>query len=245
MTAPLTFIPGWGSKASVWAPLIDHLRAGHTVRLLDLPGLGDMPAASDATLTCWADALASRFDGPAVLCGWSLGAMLALQLAVRHPPLVAALILIAPTPRFVAGADWSHGLGQSTVDQFRRGFENDPAATLRRFAALQVMGDAHRRTVGRELEATRMTHTRDSNNALADGLRVLADSDLRADVIALDVPLRLLHGDNDALMPVGAAEWLADNVPGARLSVFKGCGHAPLLSRPLECASLIESFLDD
>ena len=43
-------------------------------------------------------------------------------------------------------------------------------------------------------------------------------------------------------MPVAAAEWLADALPLGRMSVLKHTGHAPFVSRPTECATLIESF---
>lgn len=244
-TTSLSFIPGWGSSTSVWTPLIGQLYGTRPIRLLDLPGQGDTPAASGATLANWAEALASRLDGPTVLCGWSLGAMIALQLALQRPQLVEALVLIAPTPRFVACEDWPHGLEPNTVDRFRSGFSSDSEAILRRFAALQAMGDDHRHAVKRELEAARLPHNEDCDQALAQGLAVLSVSDLRADVLTLDIPARILHGDGDALMPLPAALWLADHLPSARLSVLEGCGHAPLLSRPLECATLIESFLDD
>ena len=47
------------------------------------------------------------------------------------------------------------------------------------------------------------------------------------------------------LMPLAAAEWLADQLPGGRLSVFGQSGHAPFLSRPADCAGLIEGFADE
>jgi pimeloyl-[acyl-carrier protein] methyl ester esterase len=56
--------------------------------------------------------------------------------------------------------------------------------------------------------------------------------------------VRLLHGAGDALMPLAAAQWLADALPDGRLSIFDDCGHAPFLSRPRDCAVLIESFAD-
>jgi pimeloyl-[acyl-carrier protein] methyl ester esterase len=41
-------------------------------------------------------------------------------------------------------------------------------------------------------------------------------------------------------MPLAGAEWLAGQLPQGRLTVFDDCGHAPFLSRPAECAALIE-----
>lgn len=241
---PVTFIPGWGSQARVWTPLIAQLgKRPH--RLLELPGEGETPKSPRAGIIEWADTLASRLDGPSTLCGWSLGAMLAMQIALRRPDLVEALVLIAPTPSFVARSDWPHGLDAHTVDLFRNGLATDPAAIRRRFVALQALGDSRRRAVATALEATQPAGTSQADDSRADGLTVLVEADLRASIARLALPVRILHGANDALMPVGAAEWLADQLPQARLSIFKDCGHAPFLSRPQDCAALIESFVDE
>ena len=69
--------------------------------------------------------------------------------------------------------------------------------------------------------------------------------DLRSAVPQIRQPVRLLHGAGDTLMPVAAAEWLADTLPDGRLSIFADAGHAPFLSRPQDCASLIEGFARD
>jgi pimeloyl-[acyl-carrier protein] methyl ester esterase len=45
-------------------------------------------------------------------------------------------------------------------------------------------------------------------------------------------------------MPLAAARSLADALPHARLNILENCGHAPLLSRPADCAALIREQLD-
>nr|WP_298602731.1 alpha/beta hydrolase [uncultured Zoogloea sp.] len=81
--------------------------------------------------------------------------------------------------------------------------------------------------------------------ALASGLKLLADTDLRASIGNIRQPVRLIHGAEDRLMPAAAAEWLADALPDGRLSVFADCGHAPQLSRPTDCATLIATFASE
>lgn len=244
IAAPLALIPGWGARAQVWEAVVAHLSEPLAVQLLELPGVGGTPGAAGDTLAHWADALAARLTQPVVLCGWSLGAMVAMEVARRHPALVEALVLIAATPRFVACADWPHGLDPDTVARFRAGFATDPQAILRRFRALQVMGDSHRRELAAALESCHPGRSSESDAALAEGLRILAASDLRPCLGELVVRTRIVHGANDGLMPEAAARWLADALPDARLTVLQDSGHAVLLSRPHECAVLIESFLD-
>lgn len=191
--------------------------------------------------------MAATLPPAATVCGWSLGALVALDLAIHYPERVRRLVMIGGTPRFVGGTDWPHGLGADTVTAFRREFTNEPATVLRRFRALQVLGDARRRDTGARLEEalSAVTPNAAQTAALAEGLTILAGSDLRADVARVTQPALLIHGAHDALMPVGAAHWLAGALPAARLEVFGDCGHAPLLAHAADCAALLRDFARD
>ncbi|WP_374240963.1 alpha/beta fold hydrolase [Zoogloea sp.] len=238
---PLVLLHGWGLSSGVWAPLLAELGPTVNAIAVDLPGHGGAAPAGD-TLASWADALAPRLPDGAVLVGWSLGAQLALHLAAHAPHKVSRLVLIAATPRFVQAPDWPAALPEATLAGFRGDFDTTPDATQRRFTALQAMGDGRRREVIAALNAALTPADAAHHPALATGLRLLADTDLRPRLADVRQPVRLLHGAEDRLMPVAAAEWLADALPDARLSVFKDCGHAPQLSRPADCATLIRAF---
>ena len=141
-----------------------------------LPGHGTA-APAGASLAAWADLLAADIPDGAALGGWSLGALLALEIARRHPGKASRLLLIGATPRFVAAPDWPHGLASETVAAFRAGYAADPAATLKRFLALQCLGDARRKTVLARLAAT--LAPRAASGGLDEGLALLAGTDLR------------------------------------------------------------------
>ena len=244
MRPPLVMLHGWASSPAVWQATTRRMGA-HDARPLILPG---HPGGIVGLATClddWALAMLDdcppRFD----LCGWSLGALLAMRLAARTPGAISKLILIGASPCFVRRTDWAPALDADTVNGFRHEFSVAPSQVLRRFIALQALGDAARRPVSAALNAA-LTAVDDSTAPqLGDALSVLADTDLRAQVANIACPVRLLHGAHDALMPVEAARWLADTLPEARLTVFDAAGHAPFLSRPDDCATLISTFIDD
>jgi len=243
----LVLLHGWGLGPQVWTALTPHLPAGLRVRTPALSGHGGALARSP-TLEAWGDALLPELPDGAVVCGWSLGGLVALDLARRHPQKVARLVLIGTSPCFVtrtdsARAPWPHGLAAATVAGFIDDFAHDPAATLRRFVALQALGDARRRTVSNALNAALVNLEKCDRNMLASGLELLADTDRRAALDDVRQPVQLIHGGGDALMPLAAAEWLATRLPDARLARFDDCGHAPFLSRPEDCAALIEDVV--
>ncbi|WP_231874402.1 alpha/beta fold hydrolase [Azoarcus sp. KH32C] len=229
---------GWGLTPAVWRNFLPALPSGLDIRTPALPGHGCDAAPDSLDIADWADALAPTLPDGAVVCGWSLGGMIAMNLARRRPEKVSRLILIGTSPRFIADPqqDWPHGLAATTVREFIDNFEAAPEATLKRFIALQTLGDAHRRPVGSALTEALTGIETNSLPHLARGLRLLAASDQRAIASGIRQPVTLIHGAADALMPIGAAHWLANAFPSARLTVLDSCGHAPFLSRPDVCA---------
>ncbi|MCL1860376.1 MAG: alpha/beta fold hydrolase [Proteobacteria bacterium] len=245
--APLLFLHGWAMTPEVWQALIAALiteNADFEIHAPALPGHDGHAIDFAPTLAAWADALAPALPSSATVIGWSLGAALALELARSRPERVERLILLGATPRFISAPDWPHGLDAELVTSFTDGYLSQPTQTLHRFLALQTLGDASRRRLSPQLEAAAVPHAGHPLPALADGLKILAESDLRPWLAEIRQPVHLIHGDNDALMPLEAARWLAAALPHARLSVYEHCGHAPLLSRPEDCVALIHASLN-
>lgn len=250
-TLPLVLLHGWGLSARVWAGLRAALPEELAVHAPELPGHGEAPPAAAATLEAWGEQLLAAMPARAVLCGWSLGGLIALDLALRHPQRIARVVLTGASPCFVARAAddahgaWPHGLAPTTVDEFIAGFATDAPATLRRFVALQALGDGQRRTVATALAKALSGCDGTRRAALADGLELLARADLRPALPRLHVPVESMHGAHDALMPVDGARWLARQWPQSRLTVFDDCGHAPFLSHPAACAAIIARNVAD
>jgi pimeloyl-[acyl-carrier protein] methyl ester esterase len=228
---------------AVWQPLTAALGAfeSHTPAL---PGHDGNAANVMPTLAAWADALAPALPTEATVIGWSLGALLALELARTRPDRVKRLILLGATPCFVSAPGWPHGLDAAVVASFTDGYTDQPTQTLRRFLALQTLGEPSRRQLLSQLETAAVPHAGHPLPALVDGLKILAESDLRPQLAEIGQPVHLIHGNDDALMPIEAAYRLASALPRARLTVYEHCGHAPLLSRPNDCATLIRASLD-
>jgi pimeloyl-[acyl-carrier protein] methyl ester esterase len=245
---PLVLLHGWGMTPRIW----NGLRICLSPRIAAtpaLPGHGGVPSPGP-DLAAWSDALLAELPAHCVLGGWSLGGMLALDIARRHPQRVRHLVLFGATPCFVSRAEtltqpaWAHGLAPDVVRGFRDGFGADPDATLRRFLALQATGESRRRGVVHSLGRAVVAPDEYARQGLADGLGILVNSDLRGAVADVRTPVTLIHGRDDALMPLAAAEWLAAHLPQARLTVLDDCGHAPFVSRSEDCARAMAGAFD-
>ena len=193
-----------------------------------------------------AAAITESLPAGCTLCGWSLGALLAMQAALLLPPLapqrVARLILCGATPSFVEHDGWPHAQASALLDRFDAALTDDAAATLKRFIALFNQGDHQARAITRTLSRGLAADGLADGATLARGLDWLRRVDLRAQLSAIAQPTLVIHGENDPLMPLAAAHWLADALPDAQLEVFDGAAHAPFLNNRERFAQLLIDF---
>ena len=181
-------------------------------------------------------------NGAAVL-GWSLGGMVALELARSRPGDLAALVLIATTPCFLARDDWPAGMNPGVLDGFAAGLAGDYRRTLSNFLALQTWGDENASQALRSLRANLDSHGEPDPQALIAGLGILRTADLRDALAAITVPSLVIAGEHDRITPVAAGRELASRLPSARFVEVPKAGHAPFLSHPETVRREVESFL--
>lgn len=241
----IVLLHGWALHGGVMEPLAAALAGGaRAVACPDLPGHGGRPfEPAFANLDQLAAAVASGLPPACTLLGWSLGGMVAARLAAAGHPSVRRLVLVATTPRFVAGEDWPHGLRPDLVEEFAAELERDYQGLVRRFLSLQARGDEQARDVLRRLRNEVFARGEPERAALRAGLDVLREADLRGTVGDIRVPTLVVSGEHDRLTLPGAARWLAGHVPGARLVMVPGAGHAPFLSHPQQFLAACRGFL--
>jgi len=232
MTTPLAFLHGWGQSARVWHGQREHFSQGWSVNMLNLPGHG---GAADAPASEWVNILqASLPEEPCVLVGWSLGGMLAMQLAAAFPQRIAGLVLVSTTPCFCNRPGWTHGCPDEVFRDSESGVKENTAKAMIRFFALilhVLHGDDLTRLEFNAIAKAAVDRTHPaSTDGLIHGLSLLRDLDLRNMLSDIDIPCLVMHGDQDAVVPLAAGEYLADHISGAALERFEGCGHAPFLT---------------
>jgi len=225
----LALIHGWGIGTSVWQPLVGPLAENCRVHLVDLPGYGASPD-DDEGFAQTARRLIESLPAGVTLCAWSLGASLAMHAALSFPQRVAALILVGGTPRFTCDDDWPAAQTAQLLDRFAGEVQRRPEQALQRFAALISQGEDDPRRLTRALLLTLRQSPTPAASTLQRGLDWLREIDLRQTVHAISLPCLLLHGANDPLNPLAAAQWLARALPHARLETFPAAGHAPFLA---------------
>jgi pimeloyl-[acyl-carrier protein] methyl ester esterase len=238
----LVLLHGWGMNAAVWRALSAALSADFCVHAVEMPGYGIAAEASCDTLAATVAALAAAVPQRATVCGWSLGGQVALAWARALPLQVARLILLATTPRFVAADDWADGMAPAEFAEFAGDVAANPPRARMRFLALQANGDGAAREVLRELRGAFDGGGEAAPPALAAGLQLLRDNDLRADLEVIGQPALVMHGVNDALIPCAAGAYLARTLPDAEFALVNGAGHAVFVTREAMVARRILEF---
>jgi pimeloyl-[acyl-carrier protein] methyl ester esterase len=226
------FVHGWAMNSAVWQSLTASLPDWLDVICVDLPGHGSMAEVNAAGLAEQVQLLAAVSQRPALWIGWSMGGLAVLRLAQLHPERVASIFMVASTPCFVRRHDWHTAVDASVFTEFAAAFDNDIESTLRRFLALQVLGDKNALKIVKQLQGAMSARGQASTQALHAGLQQLLESDLRHDLSLLKCPLHWHLGGRDTLIPVALVDSLRTVNANIEISIEPDAGHAPFISHP-------------
>ncbi len=244
---PLVLLHGWSMSHAVFSELAGFLAGDYRLLMPDLPGHGQSAAVEPCRLASFAQILADWLKhlglAEVALLGWSLGGQLALQFSADFPQQVGRLLLLATTPRFCAGDNWSAGLPASELRALRRSLQKRHRSSMGSFFDLQFKGEDLSAERRREIIgfAVRPATLPDAEAALAT-LDILGQEDLRPLLAAIDRQTLVIHGENDQIIPCAAGRYLSESLPHAELVTLAGIGHAPFLSRPSTLAGMIQDF---
>ncbi len=249
---PLVLIHGLGDEADSWRKVFPLLMGQRRVVALDLPGFGrsDHPRRA-YTLTFFADTVVALLENlkipQAVLVGNSMGAAVALRVAMRRADLTARLVLVdGPPVRSKLGKVQMMflipGQGEKIYNSFRSS-QDAAYESLRPYYGNLDALPAEDRQFLRERVWDRVWSD-DQRRAYFSTFRWLALEGLLghpspARLGQLNVPTTIVWGEQDLPIPVEAGKLLAKWIPGAKLHLIPGCGHLPQQEKPLELARLI------
>jgi pimeloyl-[acyl-carrier protein] methyl ester esterase len=241
----LVMLHGWSMHSAVWHDLADALASRFTLHLVDLPGHGQSDWLSgDFELERLLAQLANRLPQTAYWLGWSLGGLISLAFSNLFPERVNKLLLLAATPCFVQKPDWRQAMQDQVFLDFADKLAIDQADALQRFLLLQARGSLHSRETIKALAAQLVALGPAHSEALADGLSLLINLDMRAALSDLACPVKLVLGERDTLIPqTMAADALLLNA-ALETELIAGAGHAPFISHPTECLQAVMTFFE-
>jgi pimeloyl-ACP methyl ester carboxylesterase len=245
---PLVLLHGLGGTWRNWAYNLPGLSKRHRVIAFDLPGFGaSVPYAGSVTMERYVDTIVELLDRlgieRATFAGNSMGGLLTIETAVRHPDRVHAAILV--------------NSGGLPLTSRRHRFVTIPQARVFHMLmrSRRVRGVATsswgRRILGRQLvhdpqaiAPAALIHALTGLGApgFAPALKAGTRYDARVRAPRVGCPTLVLWGREDRLLPVSTGEQLHRLIPGSELVVWDATGHCPMLEHPLRFETLMATF---
>ncbi len=234
-----------------WQPILKNVPPGYRIYAPDLRGCGDSDKPeSDYTIAQHTDdvnRIASalkirRFH----LVGHSLGGCIALEFALAHPRRIKTLTLVAPAP----------AEGQSLINNsmYGQGYLNSTGTLHSAFRLSESLG-TYRKALSRALarmmppdeitidfETLVNDAARMSRNAAVGHIETLRTWNVQTALPGLKMPVLIIGGQDDNLIPVDALQQAAEKIPNGRLIVWSRMGHTPQLVNPQRFTQILLKF---
>lgn len=251
----IVLVHGFSASLHTWEPWVRDLSEDYRLISLDLPGHGltrgfeldQMNVNSfGETVTALTDALGvERF----ILVGSSMGGHTAWTYAVDHPEHVEALVLIGaagwpPSEEDLKDTPWMFkALDYAAFRAVVRDLDNSAMIRSGLEASFVDQTAVTEDMVQRYVALNRAPGHRDAI------LRIISERDSRRlaspeQLSTLDMPVLIMHGTQDALVPYAHGEAFAAAIPGAQLIPYEDVGHIIQEEIPRQSVTDLETFLD-
>lgn len=236
---PVVFLNSLGTDFRIWDEVIARLAPGTPTLCLDKRGHGlsdEGPVTMDLLVADVAALMDHLGLGPALLCGVSVGGMIAQGLAAARPDLVSGLVLCCTGARIGDAEGWN-----ARIETVRRdGIAAMAETILERWFSARFRAE---RTAALAGYHNMLTRTPAAGYAAV--CAAIRDSDLTETTRRLRLPARCIAGAEDRATPPDLVRALAALISGATLEVLPGCGHLPSIEAPEAVARAIREMRGD
>ncbi|MFH8990364.1 alpha/beta fold hydrolase [Streptomyces sp. NPDC017940] len=239
---------GFGCDQNMWRLIVPALAERYRVVLFDYVGSG----GSD--LSAWDPERYASLDGyardvvevceelgleRAAFVGHSVSAMVGVLAARTAPERIGALVMVAPSPRYIDDDGYRGGFSAEDIEELLESLEANYLGWSSTMAPL-IMGNPERPELGQELTNSFCATDPDIARVFA---RTTFLSDSREDLPGVSVPTLVLDCTEDMIAPRAVGAYVQAAVPASRLVTLKATGHCPQLSAPEATAEAILDFL--
>ena len=246
--ATMVFAHGFGCDQNMWRLMAPAYEDRYRTIRYDLVGSGrsDLSAydrETYATLQGHADdlvAVVREFaEGPTVIVGHSVSAMIGLLAGIKAPELFEAHVMLGPSPCYIDDGDYVGGFSRGDIDSLLETMEGNYLGWSSSMAPT-IMGAPDRPELAEELTNS---FCRTDPDVATHFARVTFLSDNRADLPKLHAPALILQSSDDLIAPQAVGEYMARMLPDGALRVIPNIGHCPHLSAPSASMEAIDGFL--
>lgn len=246
---PMVFAHGYGCDQNMWRFVAPAFAGQYRTVLFDFVGAGGSDlAAYDpqryGSLQGYAadvvDVVLALDLHDVIFVGHSVSAMIGVLAATREPDRFAALVLVAPSPRYIDDEGYAGGFAETDIEELLASLDRNYLGWSSIMAPV-IMGNADRPELGAELTAS---FCRTDPEVAKRFARATFLSDNRADLAGVKLPTLVLQCSDDPIASDSVGAYVHAQIPGSRLVKLEATGHCPNLSAPDETATAIAAFLN-
>jgi sigma-B regulation protein RsbQ len=244
----LIFAHGFGCDQNMWRFVAPHFADRYRVVLFDHVGSGQSDWASYrkekySSLHGYAEDLveiAQEFsDGPVVLVGHSVSAMIGVLAHIKAPSLFTSHVMIGPSPCYINDGDYIGGFSREDIISLLETLESNYLGWSSTMAPA-IMGAPGRPELSEELTNSFCRSDPEIAKQFASATFL---SDYRNEVAQLTTPTLILQCTDDMIAPVTVGQYLHAVLPNSTLVLIDNVGHCPHLSAPDASVQAMEQFL--
>lgn len=236
-------LPGWGMKSCVLKKINDFLSKDFQVLLIEWDHIQSLDEFKQRVISVIEQNQLTSFT----LLGWSLGALVAQEIVMDNRYNINHLILISGTSCFVQRKEDEYNIGWDLRIVERMKFQlihKSPQETL--FNFYHAMFSKSEKQIGYDKEFMDLINDPFENqsiNSLVLGLDYLIKKDTRYNLNDINIPLLMIHGEEDSICPLEAAFFIKDMITHSDMKIIKQAGHIPFFTNPSDCYSAIAQFI--
>ncbi|OCW59432.1 3-oxoadipate enol-lactonase [Hoeflea olei] len=236
----IVFANSLGTDYRIWRDVIVRLVGDFAIIAYDKRGHGLSEAGpGEITMDDHIDDLAAlldHFDAKnAIVCGLSVGGMIAQGLAAKRPDLVRALILCDTGHKIGTQDMWDARIAAIT----EQGIAGISDAILERWFT-----KSYRSADNADFTGYRLMLERTPVQGYVGTCAAIRDTDLTRTSAELAVPAICVVGTEDGSTPPQLVGELARLIPGAMYQEIPGAAHLPCIEKPVELTEIIKAFID-
>jgi len=233
----IVLIHAAGSNAHTWHNQYDHLGQSHSPLAPDLPGHGRSSGVEAlGSIGAYADFVVGFLDAlkikSAVIAGRSMGGAVAMDLALRYPARVEALMLVATAAKFNLPEEWIATWRNVTMGRTGQPFDNAGYSPK----TIKEHPEVIREGWGEQIRTDPRTRWGD--------MIAVSKVDLRDSISRIDKPTLIVAGRDDTTTPPAESEFLRSRIKGARLEIIDDSAHYLTTEQPAAVNAVLGKFVD-
>lgn len=236
----LVILSGWAAQPFVWNPILNLLKDEYETILVDWNDICSLDDFKQKAI----DAIQKKCHGRFSLMGWSLGSLVAMDIAADNMFEIERIILIGGTSRFTQNSSenyncgWNEHIVHKMMCSLKKSPQNTMSSFYKKMFSISEIGNGFYEHFIKELMPVSTPL-----GSLALGLEYLIKTDFREKISNIEIPALLIHGCNDLICPVSSSEYICNHLKKSKLALFEQIGHMPFYAKPEKCCKTIDAFI--